>query len=126
GRESAGDVFSVCADWGGVRPPQATNAIRHRQWCYFNQQGRQTDWKPLFLYRQVESEAIRLLLPVSTFQAEEKLATFKACLELGLRRKFKGNPGHLIIREQQDPGLRGDPTPRRFLVLYDTVPGGTG
>ena len=74
----------------------------------------------------MQSEAIRLLLPVSTFQAETKLATFKACLELGLRKKFKGNPGHLIIREQQDPGTGGDRAPRRFLVLYDTVPGGTG
>ena len=97
-----------------VRPPQPTAPVRHRQWCYFNQQGRQEDWKPLFLYRQVESEAIRLLLPVSTFQAETKLATFKACLELGLRKKFKGNPGHLIIREQQDPGTGGDRAPAAF------------
>ena len=110
--------------WSARRKPTAP--VRHRHWCYYNQQGRQEDWKPLFLYRQVESEAIRLLLPVSTFQAETKLATFKACLELGLRKKFKGNPGHLIIREQQDPGTGGDPMPRRFLVLYDTVPGGTG
>ncbi len=120
------DGFTVCADCGVVRPPQPTAAVRHRQWCYFNQQGRQDDWKPLFIYRQVQSEAIRLLLPVSTFQAEPKLATFKACLELGLRKKFKGDPGHLIIREQQDPGTGGDRAPRRFLVLYDTVPGGTG
>jgi DEAD/DEAH box helicase domain-containing protein len=118
--------FAVCADCGIVRPTLITALVRHRQWCYYNQPGRQEEWKPLFLYRQVLSEAIRLLLPVSTFQVEAKLATFKACLELGLRRKFKGNPGHLIIREQQDPGTGGDPMPRRFLVLYDTVPGGTG
>jgi DEAD/DEAH box helicase domain-containing protein len=109
-----------------VRPLQPTAQFRHRYWCYYNQQGRQDDWKSVFLYRQVESEAIRLLLPVSTFQAETKLATFKACLLLGLRKKFKGTPEHLIIREQQDPGTGGDSAPRRFLVLYDTVPGGTG
>jgi DEAD/DEAH box helicase domain-containing protein len=120
------DGFTVCSDCGVVRPPHPTSPVRHRQWCFFNQQGRQDDWRPLFLYRQVQSEAIRVLLPVSTFQAESKLATFKACLELGLRKKFKGNPDHLIIREQQDPGTGGDRVPRRFLVLYDTVPGGTG
>ncbi len=120
------DGFTICADCGVVRPLQPTAPVRHRLWCYFNQPGRQEDWRPLFLYRQVQSEAIRLLLPVSTFQAEPKLATFKACLELGLRKKFKGNPGHLIIREQQDPGTGGDRASRRFLVLYDTVPGGTG
>jgi DEAD/DEAH box helicase domain-containing protein len=126
GEQVPEDGFAVCADCGVVWPPQPTAPVRHRHWCYFNQQGRQDDWKPLFLYRQVQSEAIRLLLPVSTFQAETKLATFKACLELGLRKKFKGNPGHLILREQQDPGTGGDRAPRRFLVLYDTVPGGTG
>jgi DEAD/DEAH box helicase domain-containing protein len=118
--------FTICADCGVVRQPQAQGALRHRHWCFYNQQGKQEELRPVFLYRQVQSEAIRILLPVSMFQAETKLATFKACLELGLRRKFKGNPGHLIIREQQDPGLGGDPIPRRFLVLYDTVPGGTG
>src|SRR5262249_56294170 len=76
--------------------------------------------------RRVESEASGLLRPASPSQAEAKLATFKACLELGLRKKFRGAPGHLIIREQQDPGAGGDRAPRRFLVLYDTVPGGTG
>jgi DEAD/DEAH box helicase domain-containing protein len=118
--------FTVCVDCGVVRPQQPTPQFQHRYWCYYNQQGRQEDWKPLFLYRQVESEAIRLLLPVSMFQAETKLATFKACLELGLRKKFKGDPRHLIIREQQDPATGSDSVPRRFLVLYDTVPGGTG
>jgi DEAD/DEAH box helicase domain-containing protein len=126
GEQIPEDGFTVCADCGVVRPAQATAPVRHRHWCFFTQQGRQQDWKALFLYRQVQSEAIRLLLPVSTFQAEAKLATFKACLELGLRKKFRGNPGHLIIREQQDPATGGDPVPRRFLVLYDTVPGGTG
>jgi len=57
---------------------------------------------------------------------QTRLSTFKACLELGLRRKFKGNPGHLIIREQEDPGHGGDAAPRNFLILYDSVPGGTG
>ena len=110
--------------WSGLRnrPPPCDTAIG----AITTSRARQDDWKPLFLYRQVQSEAIRLLLPVSTFQAEPKLATFKACLELGLRKKFKGDPGHLIIREQQDPGTGGDRAPRRFLVLYDTVPGGTG
>ena len=126
GQQIPEDGFTLCADCGVARPPQPTAPVRHRQWCYFNQQGRQDDWKPLFLYRQVQSEAIRLLLPVSTFQAEPKLATFKACLELGLRKKFKGeprppdHPGAARPRHGRRPGAR------RFLVLYDTVPGGTG
>src|SRR5262249_1384418 len=108
------------------RNPQPTGPVRHRHWCFYTQQGRQDDWRPLFLYRQGQSEAIRLLFPVSPLPAEGKLATFKACLELRLPEKVKGHPCHTILPEQQDPGTGGDPVPRRFLVLYDTVPGGTG
>ena len=137
-RESTGQMFTaagqqipengfiLCTDCGVVCQPQSQAALRHRHWCWYNQQGKKEELKPVFLYRQVLSEAIRILLPVSMFQAETKLATFKACLDLGLRRKFKGEHDHLITREQQDPGPGGDPIPRRFLVLYDTVPGGTG
>lgn len=117
--------FSICPDCGVVRS-QGQNATRHRLWCWYTHPGKTEEFKPVFLYRQVQSEAIRILLPVAMFQAEARLATFKACLELGLRKKFKGQPSHLIIREQQDPGSSGDPVPRRYLVLYDSVPGGTG
>ena len=118
--------FAVCRDCGIVPPRRSNQNPKHRYWCYYAQGDRKPEWANTFLYRQVQSEAIRILLPVSILDVETRLATFKACLELGLRRKFKGNPGHLIIREQEDPGHGGDAAPRNFLVLYDSVPGGTG
>ena len=33
------DGFTVCGDCGVVRPPQPTGPVRHRHWCYYNQQG---------------------------------------------------------------------------------------
>lgn len=117
--------FVLCRDCGVVWRKNEKEP-RHRYWCYYAQGNRTAEWAQVFLYRQVQSEAIRILLPVSILEAETRLATFKACLELGLRRKFKGNPGHLILREQVDPGRGGDAAPRNFLVLYDSVPGGTG
>jgi DEAD/DEAH box helicase domain-containing protein len=120
------DGFSLCRDCGVVWRKGNQTPPRHRYWCYYDQGDRPAEWVRTFLYRHVQSEAIRILLPVSILEVDTRLATFKACLELGLRRKFKGNPGHLIIREQEDPGHGGDAAPRNFLVLYDTVPGGTG
>ena len=105
--------FGICRDCGVVRDPRSSNRAQHRPWCYYNQPNRTEEFVPTFLYRQVESEAIRILLPVSTFEAETDLATFKACLELGLRKVFKGNPSHLIIRQHTDPGRGGDAAPRQ-------------
>ena len=118
--------FETCADCGVVHDHASGKPPQHRYWCYYTQAGRKEEWTNLFLYREVESEAIRILLPVSTFETHERLATFTACLELGLRRKFRGNPDHLIIRQQAEPTQDADGVPRQFLVLYDTVPGGTG
>jgi DEAD/DEAH box helicase domain-containing protein len=127
GEEIPEDGFAICPDCGVVKPAHAEDdVVQHRYWCYYNQGTREAEWQATYLYRELQSEAIRLLLPVSTFKAENKLSTFKACIELGLRKKFKGNPRHLVIREQIDPGIGGDAVPRRFLILYDTVPGGTG
>ena len=52
------------------------------------------------------------------------MATFEACLDLGLRKKFRGNPDHLHILSHTEPTEDGNR--RRYLVIYDSVPGGTG
>ena len=55
----------------------------------------------------------------------EDINTLIACIYLGLRLQFEGNPAHLIITPQILPdaatGLE-----KHFLVLMDAVPGGTG
>jgi len=56
----------------------------------------------------------------------EKLHTFKAALELGFKKLFKGNPGHLLIKEQAEPLNDEEGVFRQYLVICDTVPGGTG
>ena len=79
----------------------------------------------VYLFREMNSEAIRILLPVSDFQSEEKRLSFKAALEYGLRLRFRGQPIHLQVLVQEDPVPGGHGT-KQYLVLYDTVPGGTG
>ncbi len=80
----------------------------------------------LYLYREFRSEAVRMLLPVGAgVGAERHAASFVAALELGLKRKFSGQVDHLRAMSCEYPDA-GTDTRRRYLMLYDTVPGGTG
>ena len=80
----------------------------------------------LYLYRQFQSEAVRMLLPVSlALESERHVASFVAALELGLKRWFSGQIDHLRAMTSEYPDA-GTNTRRRYLMLYDTVPGGTG
>jgi DEAD/DEAH box helicase domain-containing protein len=120
GRTLQTEGFRTCPDCGRVQGPDEP-APRHAPWC------RSTDDAPerILLYREVRSEAIRVLLPVAEFGRETRLLSFQAALELGFRRRFSGNPQHLQIRLHDEP-IPGNQARRRFLVVFDTVPGGTG
>ncbi|MDA0935148.1 MAG: DUF1998 domain-containing protein, partial [Planctomycetota bacterium] len=69
--------------------------------------------------------AIRVLLPIASYSADSRMLSFRAALALGFRKRFAGDPQHLQIRLHDEPAPDG--TSRlRFLVIYDSVPGGTG
>ena len=118
--------FRVCRDCGVIYPSDAKEAPRHRYWCRFHSQPKADAFQSVFLYREVESEAIRFLLPLSTLKADAKSTSLKACLSLGLRLRFGGRPSHLQIKHQTVPEAGLGSGVRNYLVLYDTVPGGTG
>ena len=79
----------------------------------------------LILAHQLETEALRVLLPVATALIDERVASFAAALMAGVAKKYGGDPDHLAIitatMPDQETGRR-----RRFLVLHDTLRGGTG
>ena len=80
----------------------------------------------LYLYRQFISEAIRILLPVNIIsESERRLQSFIAAIQLGLKKKFRGKIDHLQTTINEEP-LPDSSFKRKYLVLYDTVPGGTG
>ncbi|MBC8343891.1 MAG: DUF1998 domain-containing protein, partial [Bacteroidetes bacterium] len=79
----------------------------------------------VYLFRSVKTEAIKILLPVQEFLSEATQKMFKAGLELGLKKYYKGNPDHVTFdfySEYNHGNNRFD----RYLVAYDTIPGGTG
>ena len=73
----------------------------------------------------LHTEAIRVLLPVATALVDERVASFAAALMAGVAKKYGGDPDHLAVitatMPDQETGRR-----RQFLVLHDTLPGGTG
>ncbi|MDA3791539.1 MAG: DEAD/DEAH box helicase [Desulfobacula sp.] len=80
----------------------------------------------IYLYRQFKSEAIRILLPVNIISdSNRKLQSFIAAMQLGLKKKFGGKIDHLQTTVHEEP-LPESSLKRKYLVLYDTVPGGTG
>jgi len=79
----------------------------------------------LYMYRQFESEAIRVLLPVAEVDLSLKLPSFIAALYMGLAEKFRGSVGHLQVMVTDEP-VPDTMLRKKYLVLYDQVPGGTG
>lgn len=115
--------FTTCAHCGVVaRRATETDDVRHRGFCS-TRRGTPEQWENLLLSHELRTQAVRLLLPVSTLHYETTLASFKGALLLGLRRDFGGDPQHLnVLASSMSDGT----SLRRFLVLHDTVPGGTG
>lgn len=117
--------FVVCRECARAWEPGAKE-LAHAPWCSRKKGTFAPDNVNLFLYRQVRSEAIRLLLPIADVEVEAASKSFKAALELGFRKKFQGRPIHLAVREVSEPVEGELKLRRRYLVVYDVVPGGTG
>lgn len=101
----------------------------HYGYCRYKNQSYQgkTDevFEEVFLFRQMHTEALKILLPVQDLDGEAQVNMFKAGLELGLKKYYKGNPQHLSLsdyREYNPQNARFD----RYLVLHDQISGGTG
>ncbi len=82
-------------------------------------------FEEVYLFREVKTEALKVLLPVQEFESEATINMFKAGLELGLKKYYKGNPQHLGIINYSEFNARNSRFDK-YLVLYDNIPGGTG
>ena len=117
-------AFRTCSHCGKWWPDDMEAAdVRHRGWCP-SRKGADPQWVNLVLGHELHTQAVRMLLPVSVFDYAAHLTAMKGSLLLGLRADFGGDPQHLDVLTASMPDPHG--RPRRFLVLHDTVPGGTG
>ena len=80
----------------------------------------------LYLYREFASEALRILVPYTKSGVDEaSVQSFMAALQLGLKRRFGGKVDHLRMVPQEERA-RTVAASRHYVMLYDSVPGGTG
>ena len=135
GEELARPGFRLCKECGMVQHKR--NQISHMYKCSYRashtggegvmaEQAATGILDCLYLYRQYESEAVRILMPKLSLSAkEEQIQSFVAALQLGLKARFGGKVDHLNIMVSDEP-IPGSVDRANYLVIYDTVPGGTG
>lgn len=97
----------------------------HKEIGYPEDQEHIGTFERLFLYRSMHTEAIKVLLPVQIFETEAAIQIFKAGIELGMRHYYKSNPEHLRIETYREFNQSTNDFDN-YLVIYDTIPGGTG
>ncbi|MGW0773992.1 DEAD/DEAH box helicase [Streptomyces sp. NPDC002835] len=143
--------FYVCTSCGGAtadgrpvadQPQEALTdslaastraSAHHLLWCPRRrtkssggeEQGKGRD-VPLLLAHELTTEAVRILLPASVARAHERLASFTAALFAGIAARYGGDPDHIDIAAASMPDGGDSDWTRRFLVVYDRLPGGTG
>lgn len=113
--------FEVCQDCGAVQKQGERES--HLPYCKTRKKPGSAVFSNVVLYRSIKSEAIRVLLPLAHHDLDRMLPTLRAAFELGFRAYFQGQPTHLRVTTTHEPV--GESC-RRYLVIYDTVPGGTG
>ena len=124
--------FNLCKYCGQIqRPPrddhQHTQSQAHAFDCpRRNSSDPSNIIECLYLYREFSSEALRILVPYTRSGVDEvSVQSFMAAVQLGLKRKFGGRVDHLRLMTQEEKGRDGAAN-RQYVVLYDSVPGGTG
>ena len=125
--------FTLCRHCGKVQTPQRTASQRnapaqdHSFECAKRDSNDPADLVDcLYLYREFSSEALRILVPYTRAGMNDSvIQSFMAALQLGLKKRFGGRVDHLRMTLQDEPGRDGGPR-RQYVVLYDSVPGGTG
>jgi len=128
GKELSRPGFSICPECGNLQRKRKAEELyrNHSSWCSKRKNPEASTQQCVFLYREFTSEGIRLFLPEVGFaDTNEALLSFVSAIELGLARRFRGAVDHLRIALDMRMAAGSD-TPRCYLVIYDSVPGGTG
>ncbi len=130
-KESSRPGFKLCRHCGKVQKPPKNRFEPQGQHHSFDcvKHGNEDPanlFDCLYLYREFSSEALRILVPYTKSGVDDEVVqSFMAALQLGLKKRFGGRVDHLRLVSQDEPGKDGGPR-RHFVMLYDSVPGGTG
>ena len=124
GTGTDGDPEQRTSSHSTFSPKADRNRRHHRAWC--PNRNTNTGHTDVILAHELQTEVLRILLPVSVLNAMEKLASFRAALMLGVTRRYGGALAHLDTVTAHMPDQHQVGQVRNFVVLFDTLPGGTG
>lgn len=122
--------FCLCKNCGCILPDgrQDSKLVHKHEWgC----PARRPNAVPnvhdcLYLYREFDSEALKILLPFTDERNVTKLESFIAAFNMGMKLRFGGVLQHLQSILHSEPDSSGYRLRKQFLIVYDSVPGGTG
>ena len=124
--------FKLCRHCGQIqRAPRNARERELAQFHAFDCEKRDSDDPTniidcLYLYREFTSEALRILVPYTKSGVDEaSVQSFMAAIRIGLKSRFGGKVDHLRMVTQEEKGQDGAAN-RQYVMLYDSVPGGTG
>ena len=128
GRSEERNGFRICRSCGMVQSEGLAKKKKRKHYPFCSAAG---DANPdnyeqkVYLYREFQSEVLRILIPATTLEWNETVKqTFIAAVMLGLKETF-GSVEHLKATVTEEPAP-GNEYRKNYLVLYDSVPGGTG
>ena len=97
GYDTPTSLFRVCRHCGGVfgirgdaRNDQDPN--HHRSWCKVRSGARNEQWDHLALVHELVTEAVRILLPVAEFEAQERVLIVQGCAAARAARLLRWRP----------------------------------
>ena len=126
GVEDVRKGFKICKYCGKIQPEHGKDI--HTFYCKTRKMQAFNDdpfEECLFLYREIATEALRILIPATTMDASTvRTESFTAAFMLGMKEYF-GNVDHLRATVSEVPVPDADYR-KQYLVIYDSVPGGTG
>ena len=126
GVEDVRKGFNICKYCGKIQPENGK--AEHTFYCKARKEqllNNDPFEECLFLYRQFETEALRILIPATTMDSSTvRTESFTAAFMLGMKEYF-GNVDHLRATVSEVPIPDADYR-KQYLVIYDSVPGGTG
>jgi DEAD/DEAH box helicase domain-containing protein len=127
GKSLHGIGFQVCGSCGKIQSRKVQAEKRHDISCknYGKDMEGQSFENTFLLYRELKSEAIRLLIPSLNQDEGRDTQSFVAAIHLGLKSVFGGQLNHLKLSVQQLP-ISGSNMRSQYAYIYDSVPGGTG
>lgn len=131
GNKLSAPGFTVCKGCGRIKQNEHSKNKRpqHDFDCPYAKHPEKAEWiEGLILYREYQSDALRIRLPsgllAASYGPEVLSASLTAALRLGLKRYFHGSVEHLQFIQIEEPQEGAEKL--YYIVVYDTVPGGTG